>query len=411
MIDMIFGFILAICFDPTIWQGASQPRWALLAVALPLLVSTKLPHNLTIAHLFGGLFILWSMITMIWAPNKWDGAGELIVLAIIAMSFLLGNRTQDLSRLFCGLAIGISVSALIILIPALRFNSIVSVYPHGLLGNRNMLSEFGALIALGLITHGKWWYLPGPLLAVFYYVPNVIGGQPARSAVGAFSVGIIAYIWNKSKLSAIVLSFAAFALLEAIFFSYHTSSIGERIEVWSMVWRSHTVLGHGIGSLYTVAPYLTDLWDTLVNRIDHAHNDALEILFELGWPGLTLYAGVIGAALIYGDQKTIPILLGFLFISVVAFPWHLPTNAFIGAVLLGHGVRRGPELRSIYALGRETLRHWYEPKWKIAARREYGLGVSGAAEPVRSAVAGGSFTTCYSGGAGNRLTGANPVGA
>lgn len=35
---MIFGFLLAICFNPYIWTAATQPRWSFLAIALPIMI-------------------------------------------------------------------------------------------------------------------------------------------------------------------------------------------------------------------------------------------------------------------------------------------------------------------------------------------------------------------------------------
>src|SRR6185437_14554439 len=68
-----FGFALAICFDPFTWTGATSPRWALLAVSLPLLLWISSRNHFTLAHLTGLVFIAWASLTLTWTANRWDG--------------------------------------------------------------------------------------------------------------------------------------------------------------------------------------------------------------------------------------------------------------------------------------------------------------------------------------------------
>lgn len=367
---MIFGFLLAIAFDPYIYTGATDPRWALLAISLPILIATTPSNNFTVPHLLGLIFIAWASLTLTWTSNLWDGLGEMIHLFVCGLAIVYGSRLMTLEPLVKGLALGITISSLILLVPLLRFDSVVSIYPHGLFGNRNMLSEIAVLTALGLIAYRKWLYLPGLAPAIFYYKPEIIGGSLVRSAMLALCVGVIAFIWQWSRRAALLaMLFIAFAAFETLIHGWKLGSIIERIEVWQAVWNGTNWLGHGIGSLFTLAPYLSAGWDTTVQRIDHAHNDFLEIAFELGFIGAGLYAGIIAYAVCAADRKILPVLLGFLVISEVAFPWHIPANAFVGALVIGHAIRDGKPVREFSYGWRALLRAWHEQLGDSIRRR------------------------------------------
>lgn len=351
--QLIFGFALAICFDPFTWTGATSPRWALLAVALPLCCAFQSRNHFTLAHLIGTVFIAWAALTLTWTENWWDGTSELIQLVFIALAFLYGSRLLSVDRIFVGLAIGITISSLILLIPPLHnLPSIVLVYPHGLFGNRNMLAEAAVLTALGCIAYKRYWFIPG-------LIPSIIWQPVSRGAILALVAGLSVWLWPRSRAATILLGGALLiAACTALGMDYRISSVTERLEVWQTVLSGVTLSGHGIGSLYTLMPYMSSGWDTTLVRVDHAHNEALEILFELGLPGLVLYLGLIAYAIGCARAETglLAVLCGFLVISCVAFPWHIPTNAFIGALVLGHAVRNGTDIRDLYADSRAFIR-------------------------------------------------------
>jgi O-antigen ligase len=356
---MILGFLLAIAFNPFTFTGATSPRWALLAVALPFLCLRSPPGNFTITHLLGLVFIAWASITLIWTANLWDGLAALILIIILTSAFVYGTRLQSLNYIFTGMALGISVSSLILIIPPLHnLPSIVLLYPHGLFGNRNMLAEVAVLTALGCLAYKQYWYIPGLLPAIFW--------QPiTRGAILAGLAGFGCWLWPRSKtLTAVLAGAVCIAALAAYSLDYRIGSVDERLAAWQAILSHITLSGHGLGSLYTLSPYLTDHWDTTVQRLDHAHNEAIEVLFELGIIGLAAYIAIIAIALGSAAADIRIVLVGFLVISCVAFPWHIPANAFIGALCLGHAVRHGAALR------------WRDFHWRSILR----LGLKGGAD-------------------------------
>lgn len=352
---MAFGFLLAVAFDPFSFTGATSLRWALLAVALPVLLWFSEPGEFNLPKLIGTLFVTWTALTFTWTANVLDGTGELIQLCIIATSFVWASRANSLAPIFMGLGAGIAVSSIILIIPPLHnLPSIVLLYPHGLFGNRNMLAEVAVLTLLGCLAYRRYWFIPGLLPAIFW--------QPqTRGALLALVVGLACWLWTRSRVlcgGLVVLS--AVGLWLAI--DLRPSSVTERFYAWEAVLNHLTIFGKGIGSLYTLSPYMTDVFETTIRRLDHAHNEFLEILFEQGIPGIVLYVSLIGCASWAAKPDTRIILAGFLVISCVAFPWRIPANAFIGAIVLGHAIRSWRPLRDDYAHWRALLRTRYE-KW------------------------------------------------
>lgn len=335
---MIFGFLLAIAFHPYIWGGTTSPRWALLAVALPVLIAFQSPKHFTSLHLIGLAFMAWSLFTLLWTVNRFDGVDELIKFVILGIAFVYGSRLESLRGTFAGLAIGLTVSSLIITTSLKDYlpHEVVSIRLGGLFSNPNMLAEAAALTLVGCIGFRLWALIPGLLPAVVF--------TGSRGALLGIVVAFGTWLWSKSRfaastLASIVLVIAVLALV----FDYHAQTFIERLHLWSETLAGITLAGHGLGSFYTLFPALTVSWDMAEIRPDHAHNDALEILFETGIVGLGLYCCFIGLAFSSADQVGRCLLAAFIAISMFAFPSHLPVTAFIFAVVAGHAaVRRRP---------------------------------------------------------------------
>ena len=290
----------------------------------------------------GSAFLGWSAITLLWTANLPDGLNELIQWIILALAFVLGARLNGLDRIFKGLALGILFSSLIVAIPLLQEyfpHEIVSIQFEGLFGNRNMLAEATVLTAIGCIGYRAWWYLPGLSPAIFV----------APISRGAILGGLAAFgywLWTKSRIAGAVYAAAICTGTSAtVFITGRTTSLIERIEIWKSSWRGVSFFGHGLGSFFTLFPFLTSYWDTVEIRPDHAHNDILELAFETGIIGVCLYVAILAIAYRMADTVQRSILVAFLTIGMFAMPWHMPTTAFICALLLGHISTCGARLR------------------------------------------------------------------
>src|ERR1035437_6461813 len=356
---MIFGFLLAICFNPYIWTAATQPRWSFLAIALPIMIwrhSFASPNHFTLTHALGLTFLAWVTLSLLWTPNLPDAFNELIQLVIVAEAFVLGARMKLLSTIFMGLAIGLSISSLIIISPLQHLipNQPISIHLEGLLGNRNMLAEAAVLTAVGCIGYRLWWFIPGLLPAIF--MP-----QMARGALVGGLAAFVVWVWFRSRKLAILLALLSICAI-AILINLRPASVIERWAIWTDTINGLTFQGHGIGSYYFLFPFVNETFDTTLARPEHPHNELLEIWFELGTIGVFIYASMVAAAYRMAGNVSRCLIAAFIAMGMFEFPSHVPFTAFIGALVLGHAARLGPSIWAQYEPSGLRLRSWYGRK-------------------------------------------------
>jgi O-antigen ligase len=133
---------------------------------------------------------------------------------------------------------------------------------------------------------------------------------------------------------------------EALATDYHL-----RMNLWkdtlSLI-RAHPLFGSGFGTYATV--YTTVQTTALLNLVDHAHNDYLEITVELGIIGAGLLFGLILSVLARGISAFYRLrqtregflvlgscgsILAILFHSLADFNLQIPANALVFAAILG----------------------------------------------------------------------------
>ena len=358
---MIFGFLLAICFNPYIWTAATQPRWSFLAIALPIMIwrySPRFgsPNHFTLTHAIGLTFLAWATLSLLWTPNLPDAFNELIQLVIVAEAFVLGARLNTLKPIFMGLAAGLAISSLLILSPlqGLIAHQPISTHLEGLLGNHNMLAEAAILTLIGCIGYRLWWFIPGLLPAMF--MPPM-----ARGALVAGLTAFGIWLWSRSRiLAGLLMLLSIFAVV--ILIDQRSSSVIERWSIWTETFQSLSFKGYGLGSFYFLYPFITSTFDTTLARPEHPHNELMEIWFELGFIGAFLYTVMVATAFRSADGLARCILVAFVTIGLFAFPSHVPFTAFIGALMLGHAARLGSSIWAEYEPGGLRLRSWYGRK-------------------------------------------------
>ena len=363
---MILGFLLTALYVPGISGAATTPRWALLAIALPLLLWNK-PNKLTIIHLLGLMFVAWSALSLLWTSNQLDGIGELIKVMILAQVFAYGSVLDDIIPIFLGMASGLLLSSAIA-VAEIAWPGIVlttTVAPSGLFINSGSLAEIAALVLIGLVYDRRngvpsdagrmsWCHLRYDLLGLGL-LPCIVLPQ-SRGAWFALVAAGIAWVWSKSKLSALALLTLGSALIVySLHIGFHVESAVQRLGMWSdaingMDWR-----GHGIGSFWTDYAPLSNTLDIFIQRPEHLHNDWLEIVFEGGTIGIVLVAAMgIAACLGRGRRSClgVVVLAGFTAEAAVGFPLHNPCTAFVAALCLGHLARDRDSIRDLLHAGR-----------------------------------------------------------
>src|ERR1019366_4068091 len=326
---MIFGFLLAICYNPYIWTAATQPRWSFLAIALPIMIwcnPSSARNHCTLTHALGLTFLAWATLSLLWTPNLPDAFNELIQLLIIAEAFVLGARLNTLRPIFMGLAAGLAISSLIIISPLTQLvqGQPISIHLEGLLGNRNMLAEAAVLTAVGCIGYRLWWFIPGLLPAIF--MPSMARGALV-GGIAAFGI----WVWSRSRKLAILLALLSIFAI-AILISLRPSSVLERWAIWTDTIKDLTFQGHGVGSYYFLFPFVNETFDTTLARPEHPHNEILEIWFELGTIGVFLFASMVATAYRVADNVSRCVMAAFITIGMFEFPSHVPGTAFLGAL-------------------------------------------------------------------------------
>jgi hypothetical protein len=399
---MIFGFLLTALYWPGIAGAATTPRWGLLAVALPVVLwynsafrggmkahadglcglraetnrgpsgfcRVAIGPRFTFIHLFGALYLTWSAISLSWTPNKLDGIGELIKLVILAQAFVLGARITNLIAVLRGMALGLLVSSIIILVQLYAPDIVLHTTTHsGLFINSGSLAEIAALVLIGLVYEHRShignhdWFGTRHiarivlLLALF---PCIILPQ-SRGAWLALVTAFTIWLWSKSKTSALALmGLTAILITYSLHLGFHTSSVIQRLGMYADAISGLTWLGHGIGSFWTDYAPLSNTLDIFVERPEHLHNDWLEIVFELGPVGAIIVCGILRAAGMGKLSTATVVLSGFIAESAVGFTLHNPCTAFLAALCLGHLARRRHSLRYLFHVRRIQFRAWLE---------------------------------------------------
>lgn len=384
---MILGFLLTALYWPGIAGAATTPRWALLAVALPVVLlwsrvrshrgarrvnpieklngAEMVPPRFTLVHFFGALFLTWSAISLSWTPNKLDGVAEFIKLTILAQSFVLGTRLQHLLPLLYGMAIGLFVSSIVVLVQLASPDIVLHTTTHsGLFINSGSLAEIAALVLIGLVYEFRTMATIWRFALFVCLSPSIILPQ-SRGAWLALVTAFTIWLWSKSKPSALALmGLTAILITYSLHLGFHISSVTQRLGMYADAISGLTWLGHGIGSFWTDYAPLSNTLDIFAERPEHLHNDWLEIVFEGGLTGFGLLlclgwqAGL--RAVHAGGGAAAIILCGFTAESTVGFTLHNPCTAFLAAVCLGHLARNGHSLRYHLHARRIQLRAWLE---------------------------------------------------
>jgi len=345
-----FGFLLTVLLIPGLAGGGTTPRWALAAVAIPLLIPAR-RVEFTSAHLFGLLFLVYAAVSVAWS-HPYDGLDALVKLAIIAGAFVLGSKLEDIRPLIIGCGLGIWVSSLVMLtgfeVPHATPNA-------GLFVNSNSMGEIAAVVLVAALFHRIWWLVPGIL-------PAFLMAQ-CRGAFVAVAGAFVLWLLRKSKVAALALVGLALA---ALWVMASSRTAGIRLDMWKDVLPNLTLAGHGLGSFFSQYPFYASM-DTTWLRPEHLHNDWLEYVFELGIGSVFLFAFV---------WLTRNILLAVIAIEACfGFPLHVAATAVLFGVIAGHDVRHRLGLRDDLAAWGISLRKWTGRAGPKGYHRHEGSGV------------------------------------
>lgn len=371
----LLAFTVSVLYWPGIAGAATTPRWALLFAVVPWLVGCT---RWTTAHLFGALFIGWAALSLFWTADTLDSINALLILGLSALIFNLGYELQDLRPVYVGAGIGIAISGVIASFQVAEINIVRGYGPAGLFVNPIFLGEAAGLVLVGAVGERLW------LVAAI--VTPALALSAARAAMLGGALALAIHFRNRWRL---LLAIAVVAGLAVAAYSWGRvrldSSELERLAIWRSTWAGVTWLGHGIGSFWSTYPQF-DIRPHPPRRPEFAHNEWLNVAFELGPVGFVLFCSwCISLAGPLNSSRLVLITLAVE--SCFAFPLHLPTTAFLGMLCAGHAVRDRAVLRDLAVHSRRTL----PPGLAVAGfcRIVAAAGFGGANHAVRASISRG----------------------
>lgn len=357
MILGLLAFGTTVAFWPGVYGPATAPRWMLLTVALPLLLLfTRPAPEVTWPHRLGLALLAWAALTMLWTPQPLDGLEVLVQLSVGAAAFIVGARAASLEWFYAGLGSGVAFSVGLALAQWYDPSSVAwtrTVYPAGLFVNAGVLAEAAVLVLVVAVAQRMW------VRAVLMMPALLVTGS--RGAYAALAVVCTAWAWRRSRLvgaSMLVLILGALVLVGAI--GWRSDALIERLQMWVDTARGVSLLGAGIGSFASQFPHLSTGIDTLAARPEHAHNDLLEIAFELGVVGLGLAVAFLIALLRRGfardDQTEALVLTAFVVLGLFSFSMHNPLTLLAAMVCAGRIIDIRGLVRGVAGVGGDRVR-------------------------------------------------------
>lgn len=221
---------------------------------------------------------------------------------------------------------------------ALRFT--IGFEWAGLVGNKAMN---GALLAL-LIPFAPEISIGAFVVPILLVADIILAGcATPYITLGAMYVGyLLTSPTHSTKLKGWMMACGGVLTTAAALLMGTGSHLEDRIEMWEALWGHVTLpnlfLGYGPGS-YRVLPIYWQ-WTEKLNLSNglytYAHSDLIQAVFEYGGMGLLIFA--LGYVHLlrraYSDRDLFSVLLGFLGLSCLYYPFHFPNHLFLFFIIV-----------------------------------------------------------------------------
>ena len=361
-----FGFLLTAAYCPYIVGAADTPRWLVLAVFVSITMLVLFLRGdeiqVTWAHALGVIFLGWAAFSLWWTQTPLDSIDALWPLMLVGGCFALGSLIEDACPLLIGAAIGIGLSSGLMLIEfttgwRLGAAGVEAGRPMmGLFGNPDHAAETAALVLMALFAHRgqlpRFWLLVG--LTMPCLLLTLARGAILATAV-ALGVMVLQSSWATRRgplLARLAAIFGIIAVCIAVMaLRPAPESITARLAIWADMGPGLTLFGRGIGSFAGTFPLFARHVDITAVRDMFAHNDLLQIAYELGLPGLIAALAFVFVVLSSPSQFRL-VFLALLVEASFGFPLHLPASAGFGLMLAGCACRDLPRVCFPSVLGR-----------------------------------------------------------
>ena len=242
------GFATSVAFVPDILSAATAPRWAVLALMIPLvLMAARRVYGLG----WAAVILAPMALTVLWAPDRLTAIDELIHWSIFAGAILVGASFGNLGALWVGLQLGVALSVVLAVFQWFGYQGIAqAVPPAGLFINKNLLAEASMV---ELITAVGYW----PRILVAVAALGVVIAT-SKAVFGAMILTGAIWLWRRNDypLDRVIAAATVLGLVVAVvvFFLIGHPSAAARLEMWLNALGNATILGHGLGSFSTYFP-------------------------------------------------------------------------------------------------------------------------------------------------------------
>lgn len=335
-------FFLTIFVIPGFPSGALVGRWGLLAVTCAFLLFR--------CQLSWGAIALLAYLALMGyaAPVGFEALNLYCHAILLVILFCYAKQMIDLRKVAIGTGLGMAVNSAFMVVQ--HFNGlwwIPSLTPDGgLYFNHNMAGEAAGMILALVVGYRLWWLVPGILPTVYF---------GARSPLLGLGIAGFAWTWGKSKLLATAILLLVPFGIYATHPEYITQSLGgwtgpfttmlNRFGTWDDAIHGFTVFGQGLGSWIVNFPLYQRHTSPLELRWENAHNDAIQIIFELGIVGAALCAAFVYRLAIAERRPEFYALVVFSVEGLFGFPLYTPVTGALAAVCAGYLFSRGRYLR------------------------------------------------------------------
>jgi len=222
----------------------------------------------------------------------------------------------------------------------------------GLFFNRVIAAEGAAMALVLVVGYRLWWVVPGIL-------PSV--GLGSRSAILATTIAGVFALWQRSRIAAagaVVAAIAVLVVYTEVNFNgiVGTDDITMRLGAWYDAMHGMTFAGSGLGSFIVDFPLYQVHTNALQLRWENAHNDIIQLTFELGIVGAFLCALALAKLYTSPSQPERYALIVFVALGLVGFPLYEPFTGALAALCAGFLFSRGDSILLHIAGG--GLRIW-----------------------------------------------------
>ncbi len=331
-------------FIPGIIGATANTSWAVMWLVSPLLL-LKYDIEITIIHILGFLFLSYSALSLLWSPH---GFLELMQMLALASVFVWGCSLKDLRSVTIGLSLGLVISSVIAILQYFKIDlpivTIAIERPSGLFINPNIYAEVSGMVLILILINKLYWYAPATFIGLL---------STSRAVTLALGFSLAMFVWSKSKLASVLIVISswiiALKLSDANYnidnsggvanssISANTVSLNMRLDMWYDMLPGFKIFGNGIGSFIYLFPEYNKHLDTTVSLAEYAHNDLLQLIFELGIGVIPLI--LIALLLLRINNEYRNALVFFIIIGFFGFPLHMPATGFMVALVAAQLVK------------------------------------------------------------------------